>query len=46
MSTSTGLQPPVDPDNIDAVVALLDSQPRAALCISGGGIRSASFALA
>ena len=38
-------QKPVDPDNLDAVVALLHTQPRAALCISGGGIRSASFAL-
>ena len=36
---------PVDPDDLDQVIALLHSQPRAALCISGGGIRSASFAL-
>src|SRR5262245_46196383 len=37
--------PAVDPNNLDAVVALLPSKRRAALCISGGGIRSASFAL-
>src|SRR5258705_12426696 len=38
-------KPAVDPENLADVVALLHSQPRAALCISGGGIRSASFAL-
>ncbi|HEX6179444.1 MAG TPA: hypothetical protein VF057_13865, partial [Thermoanaerobaculia bacterium] len=35
----------VDPDDLNAVVELLHSKERAALCISGGGIRSASFAL-
>jgi hypothetical protein len=33
------------PANLDEVVALLHKQERAALCLSGGGIRSASFAL-
>ena len=33
------------PDNLDEVVKLLHKKDRAALCISGGGIRSASFAL-
>src|ERR1041385_3932867 len=36
---------PVNPDDLNAVIALLHTQPRTALCISGGGIRSASFAL-
>ncbi|MEK6375008.1 MAG: patatin-like phospholipase family protein [Acidobacteriota bacterium] len=34
-----------EPDNLDKVVELLHKKDRAALCISGGGIRSASFAL-
>lgn len=33
------------PANLDEVVALLHAKERTALCISGGGIRSASFAL-
>jgi patatin-like phospholipase len=33
------------PTDLNEVVALLHSKERAALCISGGGIRSASFAL-
>lgn len=33
------------PANLNEVVALLHAKERAALCISGGGIRSASFAL-
>lgn len=33
------------PANLDEVVALLHAKERAALCISGGGIRSASYAL-
>ena len=31
--------------DLDAVVAALHKKKRAAVCISGGGIRSASFAL-
>src|SRR5437773_1502862 len=37
--------PNPEPANLDDVVELLHKKDRAALCISGGGIRSASFAL-
>jgi len=37
--------PATEPKNLDDVVALLHTKERAAFCISGGGIRSASFAL-
>jgi hypothetical protein len=40
-----GEVPAPKPANLDQVVALLHKKDRAALCISGGGIRSASFAL-
>ena len=37
--------PSPEPTNLEEVVALLHTKDRTALCISGGGIRSASFAL-
>jgi Patatin-like phospholipase len=37
--------PKPEPTNLDEVVALLHTKDRGALCVSGGGIRSASFAL-
>jgi hypothetical protein len=40
-----GDPPKPEPANLDDVVALLHTKERSALCISGGGIRSASFAL-
>jgi hypothetical protein len=40
-----GDPPAPEPTNLEEVVALLHTQERAALCISGGGIRSASYAL-
>jgi Patatin-like phospholipase len=38
-------KPNPEPTNLNEVIKLLHTQKRAALCISGGGIRSASFAL-
>ena len=39
------LPPEIKGDLNKVIAALHDADPRAALCISGGGIRSASFAL-